>query len=135
MAFLVPSPKSAAKGPAPQPHPLDPLSAAEIDAATSAVKAAKSLADTARFVYVSLYEPAKADIIAYDKGNAPRPPRLVKVVIRERAERATCEGIVALDESQGTAALTSWKQVPGVQPSVMLEEFFAAEELVRNDPR
>src|SRR6266700_3861329 len=135
MAFLVSSTGSAAEGTVPQSHPLDPLSAAEIDAATSAVKAAKGLAETARFVYVSLYEPAKADIIANDKGSAPKPPRLVRVVIRERAERATYEGIVALDESQGTAALTSWKQVPGVQPSVMLEEFFAAEELVREDPR
>jgi primary-amine oxidase len=29
----------------------------------------------------------------------------------------------------------SWKQIPGVQPSVMFEEFLAAEAIVRADPR
>src|SRR5258705_3284022 len=99
MAYLVSSTESVAKGTAPRPHPLDPLTAAEIEAATAAVKAAKGLAGTARFVYVSLYEPSKAEVIAYEAqaGSAPVPPRLVKVVIRERAERATYEAIVTLD--------------------------------------
>jgi primary-amine oxidase len=137
MAFLAPSTESAAQGIAPQTHPLDPLTAAEIEAATAAIKAAKGLAGTARFVYVSLYEPPKAEVIAYEAGNGatPKPPRLVKVVIRERAQRTTYEAIVTLDADAEAAALTHWRQVPGVQPSVMLEEFFAAEDLVRNDPR
>src|SRR5437763_1361506 len=137
MAFLASRTESAAQGTAPRPHPLDPLTATEVEAATAAVKAAKGLADTARFVYVSLYEPSKAEVITYEAGNGaiPPPPRLVKVVIRERAQRATYEAIVTFDADARAAALTQWRQVPGVQPSVMLEEFFAAEDLVRNDPR
>ena len=53
------------------------------------------------------------------------------MIIRERAERATYEGIVAVDRAE----LRSWRRVPGVQPSVMFEEFLAAEEVVRADPR
>jgi|tagenome__1003787_1003787.scaffolds.fasta_scaffold20945197_2 primary-amine oxidase len=137
MAFLASRTESAAQGTAPRPHPLDPLTATEVEAATAAVKAAKGLADTARFVYVSLYEPSKAEIIAYEAGNGaiPPPPRLVKVIIRERSQRTTYEAIITLDADAQVAALTHWRQVPGVQPSVMLEEFFAAEDLVRNDPR
>jgi primary-amine oxidase len=69
MAFLVDTQDQAPDGQAPRPHPLAPLTAAEIKAAASAVKA------------------------------------------------ADC------------------KRIHGVQPSVMLEEFLAAEDLVRKDPR
>jgi primary-amine oxidase len=111
-------------------HPLEPLSAAEIEAAAKAITAAVGLAPSARFVYVSFDEPAKAEVVAFEEGG-PAPERLVKVIIRERAERGTYEGIVAVDRAE----LRSWRRVPGVQPSVMFEEFLAAEEAVRADPR
>ena len=96
MAFLVDTADAGTGPPAPAPHPLAPLTAAEIEAASAAVKAAKASSDTARFVYISLYEPAKHDVIAFERGAAPVPDRLVKVVLRERAERATYEGLVKL---------------------------------------
>src|SRR6266702_3925221 len=111
-------------------HPLEPLTAAEIEAAAAAVRAAAGLRPSARFVYISLYEPAKADVIAFEAGG-PAPARQVKVVLRERAERASYEGIVAVDRAE----VQSWRRVDGVQPSVMFEEFLAAEETVRADPR
>jgi primary-amine oxidase len=129
MAFLVDA-KDSAAGVAPAPHPLTPLTTAEVEAAAAAVKAAEGLGDTARFVYVSLYEPAKQEVIAFERGG-PAPDRLVRVIIRERAEHATYEGIVRLPGGE----VAAYKQVPGVQPSVMLEEFLAAEDIVRNDPR
>jgi primary-amine oxidase len=132
MAFLVDAQDLAAGIPGPTPHPLAPLTAAEIEAAASAVKAAKSLADTARFVYVSLCEPPKHEIVAFEEGG-PVPARLAKVVIRERAEHATYEGVVNL--SGAASQVVSYQRVPGVQPSVMLEEFLAAEDIVRKDPR
>jgi primary-amine oxidase len=95
MAFLVDAQDPAAGIPGPAPHPLAPLTAAEIEAAASAVKAAKSLAGTARFVYVSLYEPPKHEVVAFEEGG-PVPARLAKVIIRERAEHATYEGVVNL---------------------------------------
>src|SRR6266568_2052650 len=111
-------------------HPLEPLTAAEIEAAAAAVTAAAGLGPAARFVYISLYEPAKAEVIAFEAGG-PAPERLVKLVLRERAERASYEGIVAVDRAE----VRSWRRVDGVQPSLMFEEFLAAEETVRSDPR
>jgi primary-amine oxidase len=130
MAFAVDAHDPAAGTPAPAPHPLAPLTAAEIEAAASAVKAAKGLSETARFVYVSLYEPPKHEVIAFDEGG-PAPDRLVRVVIRERAEHATYEGIIRLPDGE----VVDFKRVLGVQPSVMFEEFMAAEDIVRRDPR
>ena len=40
-------------------HPLDPLTGAEIEAATSILKRDRNLADSARFVYVTLREPPR----------------------------------------------------------------------------
>ena len=88
------------------------------------------LAGSARFVYVNLYEPTRAEVDDFEAGG-PAPERLVKMIVRERAERATYEGIVGLDGGR----VQSWRRVPGVQPSVMFEEFLAAEDVVRADPR
>src|ERR1700693_2949466 len=82
-----------------RPHPLEPLSAAEIEATSKSIVAAAGLRPSARFVYVSLYEPAKAEVVAFEAGG-PAPERLVKVVIRERAERATYVGILAANHSE-----------------------------------
>jgi len=130
MAFVVDAKDSAAGTPAPTPHPLAPLTAAEIEATASAVTAAKGLSETARFVYISLYEPSKHEVIDFEKGG-PAPDRLAKVVIRERAEHATYEGVVKLPSGE----VVTYQRVPGVQPSVMFEEFMAAEDIVRSDPR
>src|SRR5579859_5677818 len=111
-------------------HPLDPLTPEEVEAAARAVTDAAGLAPSARFVYVSLYEPAKADVIAFEAGG-PAPERQVKVLVREKAERASYEGIVAVDH----AAVRSWRRVDTIQPPVMFEEFLGAEEVVRADPR
>src|ERR1700729_4213185 len=135
MAFLVDASSPAAGEQPAAPHPLSPRPAAEIETASAAVKAIQQLnAETARFGYISLYEPAKHDVIAFGNGTTSRAPdRLAKVVLRERAERATYETVVRLTENGGE--VVAFKRGPGVQPSVMLEEFLAAEDIVRNDPR
>ena len=75
MAFLVDASNAAAGEPAAPPHPLSPLTAAEIETASAAVKATQKLnPQTARFVYISLYEPAKHDVIAFENGTSPTPP-------------------------------------------------------------
>jgi primary-amine oxidase len=52
-------------------------------------------------------------------------------VIRERAECRTYEAIVSLTAGE----VRLWREVPGVQPAIMLEEFLATEEAVRKDAR
>lgn len=110
-------------------HPLDPLTADEIEAASGILRQARGLADSARFVYVTLREPPKEQVLSFKKGDPIE--REAAVVIRERAERKTYEAVVSLT----SAEVRSWREVPGVQPAIMFEEFLAAEEAVKRDPR
>jgi len=110
-------------------HPLDPLTGAEIEAATSSLKRDRNLADSARFVYVTLREPAKETVLNHQPGQTP--DREAHIVLRERAEHRTYEAIVSVTAGE----VRLWREVPGVQPAIMLEEFVATEEAVRQDPR
>lgn len=112
-------------------HPLDPLDANEIRRVAVAVRRhAGAIADRLRFVYVSLREPPKAAVLALGDGG-PAPDREARAVLYDRVARRTMEAVVSLEDD----TVTSWREVPGVQPPVMMEEFHAAEELVRADPR
>ncbi len=107
-------------------HPLEPLSAAEVGLASSILKAEKALAATARFVFISLHEPAKAAV------QAGRPvAREAFVVLYEKAERKTYEAVVSLTDR----SVVSFEHIEGVQPPITAEEFMACEELVQSDPQ
>ena len=110
-------------------HPLDPLTAAEIEAATSILKRDRGLADSARFVYVTLREPAKEAVLNYQPGE--EFDRQAHIVLRERAERTSYEAVVSVTAGE----VRLWRELPGLQPPIMLEEFLATEEAVRKDPR
>src|SRR5260370_34515537 len=75
-------------------HPLEPLTAEEIEAAGQILRKDRTLAATARFVYVTLREPAKEAILNYQPGD--RIDREAHVVLRERAERRTYEAVVSI---------------------------------------
>ena len=108
-------------------NPLAPLTAEEIAAAVETVRKERGLKESAKFVSVELYEPSKEAVLAGTAGL----PREAFMVIRERAERATYEAVVDIT----ARTVVSWRQMHGVQPSVMLAEFFESEEAIRNDPR
>ena len=74
-------------------HPLEPLAAEEIAAASAILKAEKGLAATARFVFISLHEPPKAAVQAGES-----VPREAFVVLYEKAERKTYEAVVSLTD-------------------------------------
>ena len=65
-------------------HPLDPLTGAEIEAATGILIRDRNLAGSARFVYVTLREPAKETVLAGHKTD-----REAHIVLRERNEHKT----------------------------------------------
>ncbi len=109
-------------------HPLDPLSAEEIEATSAILREQRGLADTARFVTIALQEPGKAAVLGFQPGDPIE--RRAFAIVRERAERKTYEAVVSL--TGGT--VESWQECTGIQPPIMFEEFMAAEEAVRNDP-
>ncbi|WP_328778295.1 primary-amine oxidase [Streptomyces canus] len=111
-------------------HPLEPLSAPEIAAAAGLLREARGLTEAARFVFVTLHEPPKPDVLAWQPGEPPLP-REAFVLLYERGERRTYEAVVSLTARE----VVSWRHIEGVQPPIMDEEFNACEDIVRADPR
>lgn len=113
----------------PPTHPLDPLCAGEIDLARRLVLADARCPERVAFEALVLDEPAKALTAAWEPGQ-PIPRRALAVLLDRRAAR-TCAVIVDL----AAGAVASWREVPGVQPAVLDEEYELAEQIVRADPR
>jgi primary-amine oxidase len=105
-------------------HPLEPLSAEEVAAASAILKTEKGLNGTARFVFISLHEPPKAAVQAGET-----VAREAFVVLYEKAERKTYEAVVSLTGE----AVVSFTHIEGVQPPVTFEEFMACEAVVQAD--
>ena len=99
-------------GTAPPPHPYDPLSAAEIEKATSFVtKEHGKLA----FNAVTLFEPRKREMLAWlaDPEHTERPPRIADVVAIKKGG-AVYDGLVDLEKGK----ILRWESNDGVQPLV-----------------
>ncbi len=113
----------AASGPQ---HPLDALTADEIYQAVDALWKAERVDKTSRFANVSLAEPDKPQVLAWQPGD--RPARRAFLVVRH--QRQLFEAIVDL----GTRKITSWKLIEGVQPALLGDEWLASQQIVRADP-
>jgi len=111
------------------PHPLDPLSAAEIERAWQIVQAERALGPRLRAIFVMLHEPAKKVVLAHRPGDTVE--RAAFVVLIDSAAGKTCEAVVSLSQSR----VLSWEHVPGAQPAIVLDEFVDCEAAVRADPR
>lgn len=99
-------------GKMPAPHPFDPLSEAEIDAAVTMIRKEHA---SLHFNAVTLWEPRKAEMLRWltDPDHAPRPARVADVVALARGSKVY-EGLVDLDEEK----IIKWELVEGVQPLV-----------------
>ncbi|WP_018330660.1 primary-amine oxidase [Actinomycetospora chiangmaiensis] len=107
-------------------HPLEPLTADEVAAAAAILKEARGLGPMARFVFIHLHEPSKADL-----ASGRDLPREAELVVYERADRTLYEAVVSLTDQ----SVVAWVPRPGAQAPIMAEEFFATEDIVRADPR
>ena len=109
-------------------HPLDPLTPQEIEAAVAILHAGQSLGERVRFESVELKEPPKESVPSRN-GHEP-PGREVFIILLDNDTGNTYEAVVSLDES----AVKSWTHVPGVQPRLMMDEFFDCENAVKASP-
>jgi primary-amine oxidase len=108
------------------PHPLSPLTADEIRAATRIFRASSKFPAGAQFSILTLDEPPKAQVLA--KANMPR--RAFAVIYDHPGDR-TFEAIANLT----TGALDSWKDIPGAEPAIDAVDSDLADQIVRADPR
>lgn len=110
-------------------HPLDPLSAAELEQTVGILAAAGHLGDHRRLVSVNLQEPGRQAVEHYRPGEPF--VRRAFVVLLDRALKAGFEAVVDLRDE----VVTSIIQLPdGIQPSIMLDEFSECEQAVRRSP-
>jgi primary-amine oxidase len=113
----------------PSTHPLDPLTAVEITAASAILKADDRLARTVRFSSIERQEPSKQELADFATGEAI--DRRAFMVIRDVENARTLEAVVSLTEQ----SVISLEHIPDVQPGLLAEDVFAVEELVRGDAR
>jgi primary-amine oxidase len=110
-------------------HPLDPLSATEIERAWEIVRTERALGPRVRVIFIMLHEPAKKIVFAYRPGDSVE--RAAFVVLVDSVPGKTYEAVVSLSEGR----VLSWEHVPGAQPAIVLDEFVDCEAAVRADPR
>ncbi|MCA9988281.1 MAG: hypothetical protein KDE59_28435, partial [Anaerolineales bacterium] len=109
-------------------HPLDPLTPAELAQAVALIKADERFGARMRFVMVNLLEPAKETVRAFTPG-APIE-RAALAVILDNAAGATYEVSVSLT----AGAVSQFKQIPGVQPSIIPAEIDEIQGVVKSNP-
>lgn len=109
-------------------HPLDPLGAAEMEQAVSIVKASDKFGPKMRFASVGLKEPAKAAVLNFKPGHPLE--REAFIILLDNKNGGVYEVVVSLNKKE----VTEFKQIPGVQPSIIGDEFFECEDTVKNHP-
>ncbi len=110
-------------------HPLDPLSREELAAVSRLLRASGRVSAGTRYPLIALREPPKEDVLTLRPGAAVR--REAEVVAYDRDRNRTFEGVVDLRAGR----VIEWNERPGIQPSLTLDDFRAADQIVRADPR
>jgi primary-amine oxidase len=109
-------------------HPLEPLTAQEVQLAVALLKDAGKVTPTTRFVSVSLKEPDKAFVHAFT-GQEPIS-REAFAVLFDNGTNSCYETAVSLTERK----LLSWQHIPGVQPTMTVDEQIECEQAVLASP-
>lgn len=109
-------------------HPLEPLTGEEILKAVAIIKEQWGLTESSRFEQVVLNEPEKEVVINFKEGDPIT--REAFIVVLNTKDSKTFEAVVSITKE----AVVSWKHIPGVQPSFLLEEYSELEETVKKHP-
>ena len=109
-------------------HPLEPLTASEVQQAVSLLRQHHKVTPTTRFVSISLKEPRKEWVHQYP--DTPAIDREAFVVLFDNATNTCHEAVLSLTRG----GLLDWKSVPGVQPTMTLDEQVECEQAVLPRP-
>jgi primary-amine oxidase len=109
-------------------HPLEPLAAAEVQLTVSLLKAGGKVTPTTRFISISLKEPAKAIVHAFTGAEPIR--REAFAVLFDNATNSCYETTVSLTDR----TVLTWQHIPGVQPTMSVDEQIECEQAVLASP-
>jgi primary-amine oxidase len=109
-------------------HPLDPLTKEEIVLAAQVLKESGKTTTASRFSIINLHEPPKAEVLNHQPGAPFR--REAIAVVYERASNKTFEAVVDLR----ARTVLSWREMPGVQPTFLVEDDFLVQTIIRPHP-
>ena len=107
-------------------HPLDPLTAAEIDQAASIIGRDRAGMERLRFPLLMLEEPSKEEVRRFSAGDPIS--RRARATLLDRSDGGAYEAVVSLD----TDRIVSWRSLDGVQPPILMEEFATVDRLVKS---
>jgi primary-amine oxidase len=114
-------------------HPLEPLSAAEVEQAVRLLKQLGKLTPTTRVVSISLKEPRKelvhalgADKPGAAKSVAEKIDREARFVLFDNSTNTCLEGSLSLAKN----TLLDWREFPGKQPTMTIDEQIECEQAV-----
>jgi primary-amine oxidase len=108
-------------------HPLDPLSAEEIELAAELLFARHPAPDDLLMPLVALAEPAKAELTDHEAGRTAR--RVAEAVLVDRRKNVLYEARVDLSAER----VLNWRERPGKFSLLLGDEVALAEEIVRAD--
>jgi primary-amine oxidase len=109
-------------------HPLEPLTRQEIAEAVAIIRLKQSVGAQYRFPCVTLHEPEKSAVLAFQPGDVIR--REAFMILLDNATGHTYEAVI--DLTQGT--VKSWQHIPQVQPNIMADEIAECEIAVKAHP-
>jgi primary-amine oxidase len=109
-------------------HPLEALTAEEIETAAAVLREDERLTDAARFAYFALEEPPKEVIASFGAGDAVE--RRVRVVFVPGPDADVVETHVDLNRR----TVLSWREVPGARPAILVEEALNAIVALNEHP-
>ncbi|QDU28149.1 Copper methylamine oxidase precursor [Anatilimnocola aggregata] len=109
-------------------HPLLPLTEAELNRSVDLICAGHGKRGELLFPMLALQEPTKQELHGLAAGKSV--PRRASAVVLDRQARRSYEATVDL----AAGKLTSWQELPGIHPTVLLEEYERVANIVRADP-
>jgi primary-amine oxidase len=108
-------------------HPLDPLTAPEIELTTEILEAHDEVTDDVGFYSYQPVEPPKDELSEWEDGDPV--DREVTAVLRDFAERETYEAVVSLSEEE----IVSWEHLPDAIPHIPDMDVREAEAAIIED--
>ncbi len=108
-------------------HPLAPLTGPEVEAAIAILRRVKQL-DAAKVVSVSLHEPPKEQVLAFQPGEAI--DREAEVILRDVAAHVTYEAVVSVSAGE----VRSWTSPAEIQNSITMSEILECENTTKAHP-